>query len=360
MCPVPVRYTIQNVAFVALVVVITILAGLLLLPYYGAILWAVILAILFNPLQEWLVVRLGGRSRLAATLSVLVCIVVVLVPATLITATLSFEIRDAVRWVRSENFSLAQVWSQVQQVMPAQLRGVLAAWDLETPEQVEESLLAGLAGIGTTLATGALGVGQSTIQFLISVAVMLYLLYFLFRDGPTLRPMLRNSIPLEPSRAEHIISKFVSVAKATVRGNILIAVVQGAIGAITFWLLGISSPILWGVVMAALSLLPAVGAFLVWAPFAAYLLLSGDYARGITLLVVGALIISMIDNLLRPILVGRETKMPDYVVLLSTLGGLSLFGANGFILGPVVAALFISVWSLFTKDRLRVSHSSPT
>jgi predicted PurR-regulated permease PerM len=353
------RTTIQTFSFIALVVVITAAFLWLLLPFYGAILWAVILAILFNPVQRRLVVRLGGRRNVAAALSVLACIAIAVIPASLILASLAIEAASVYRRISASEVDLSQIVAQVQGVMPDFILDAFAALNLGSLAEIQERLLSMLSQTSQILAAGALGFGQGTVQILISLAVMLYLLFFLFRDGKSLAYRVRKAIPLDDRRTDHIVSKFVSVVKATVRGNVVIAVIQGSLGGVTFWLLGIEAPLLWGVVMAVLSLLPAVGAFLVWAPFAAYLLLTGDYTRGIILLAVGALVISTIDNLLRPILVGRETRLPDYVVLISTLGGLSLIGMNGFVLGPLIAALFIAVWSLFTDDRLHPLDDNP-
>jgi len=141
-----------------------------------------------------------------------------------------------------------------------------------------------------------------------------------------------------------------TVARATVKGTLVIGLVQGFLGGVIFAILGIQGAVFWGVVMAILSLLPAIGAGLVWGPAAIFLLVAGQWIKGLILVAFGVLVISMVDNLLRPVLVGRDTKMPDYLVLLSTLGGLSLVGISGFILGPVIAALFIALWQMYEQD----------
>ena len=130
----------------------------------------------------------------------------------------------------------------------------------------------------------------------------------------------------------------------------MVAVTQGTLGGIIFWILGISGAMLWGVVMVILSLFPAVGSALIWGPVAAYLLISGDVIEGIVLILFGVFVIGLVDNILRPILVGRDTKMPDYMVLISTIGGIGLFGLNGFVVGPVLAALFLAFWQIFIDD----------
>ena len=134
------------------------------------------------------------------------------------------------------------------------------------------------------------------------------------------------------------------------KGNIVVAASQGALGGLIFWVLGIQAPVLWGVLMAFLSLLPAVGASLIWMPVALYYLATGAVAQGAILIAYGIFVIGLVDNLLRPLLVGKDTKLPDYMVLISTLGGMSLFGLTGFVIGPAIAALFVATWGLFTQD----------
>jgi predicted PurR-regulated permease PerM len=146
---------------------------------------------------------------------------------------------------------------------------------------------------------------------------------------------------------------FTTVIRATVKGNVVMAIVQGALGGLIFWFLGVHASVLWAVVMAFLSLLPAVGSALVWVPVAIYFLVTGATWQGIVLIAYGVLVIGMVDNVLRPILVGKDTKMPDYVVLISTLGGMAIFGLNGFVIGPVIAAMFMAVWEIFATSRIR-------
>ncbi|AMN46482.1 membrane protein [Steroidobacter denitrificans] len=344
--------TVQGISFAALVVLVTAAFAWLLLPFYGAVLWAVILAILFNPLQRGLVRRLGGRRTAAAAVSVLASVCVVVIPASLILASLAREAAGFYHRISTREFDPAAIVAQIHAALPAFLLEALSAIGLGDFAAIQSRLTSFLAQAAEFIATRAVSIGQSTAQLLISLGVMLYVLFFLFRDGAGLAITIRKASPLSERHTEHLMRKFAEVVKAAVKGNVIIAVMQGAIGGVTFWLLSIQAALLWGVVMAVLSLLPAVGAFLVWAPVAFYLLLSGDYLRGVTLLAVGILVISMIDNLLRPSLVGKGIRLPDYVVLVSTLGGLSLFGMNGFVIGPLIAALFVAVWSLFTDERL--------
>lgn len=347
------REVIETVSFVAVVVIVTVAFAWLVLPFYGAILWAAILAILFNPLQRRLENRLDGRRGLAAALSVLACIGIVVIPGSLILASLAQEATGLYNRISSHEFDLATILEQIRSAMPSFLIDALSAFGMGGLGEIQARLTSFLGQAAQTIATRAVIIGQGTAQFVVSLGVMLYVLFFLFRDGAGLAIAIRNASPLDQRHTDHILGKFADVVKATVRGNVIIAVIQGGIGGAAFWLLGIEATLLWAVLMAALSLLPVIGASLVWVPVSVYLLISGQYLKGMILLGVGLLIISTVDNLLRPPLVGRGTRLPDYMVLVSTLGGIALFGMNGFVIGPLIASLFVAVWSLFADDRMR-------
>jgi predicted PurR-regulated permease PerM len=197
----------------------------------------------------------------------------------------------------------------------------------------------------------AVNIGQNTLNFVVSLFVMLYLLFFLLRDGDMLAQRIRRAVPLRPEQQHQLFDRFTVVIRATVKGNLVVALAQGALGGLMFWFLGIHAPVLWGVLMAIFSLVPALGATVVWLPVSIYLVVTGRAWAGIGLAAYGALVIGTVDNLLRPILVGKDTKMPDYLVLIATLGGIAAFGINGFVIGPVIAALFITVWDIAAAGR---------
>jgi predicted PurR-regulated permease PerM len=204
------------------------------------------------------------------------------------------------------------------------------------------------------LASQAFSFGQGTFDFVVSFFIMLYLLFFFLRDGQDLTRRIRIAIPLAEPQKRRLQLKFTRVVRATVKGNIVVALTQGALGGLIFWVLNIPSSLLWAVLMAFLSLLPAVGAGIVWAPVALYFLASGMIWQGVVLGLFGVFVIGLVDNVLRPILVGKDTRMPDYLILISTLGGMAVFGLNGFVIGPMIAALFMSTWGLFTSAKKTV------
>src|SRR5690606_26393642 len=240
---------------------------------------------------------------------------------------------------------------QVFEALPPWAAGILERFGILDLGDLWERLSAGLMKGGQFLATRAASIGQNTFQFIVQMFVMLYLLFFLLRDGDEIARRIRAAVPLGPEQRQGLFRKFTQVIRATVKGNVVIAVLQGVLGGLIFWLLGIHAALFWAVVMAILSLLPAVGTALVWGPVAIYFIATGSVWQGIVLVAYGILVIGLVDNVVRPILVGKDTKMPDYIVLISTLGGLAVFGVNGFVIGPLIAALFMVAWSIFAAPR---------
>ncbi|OLO07012.1 AI-2E family transporter [Salinicola sp. MH3R3-1] len=341
----------QHKAFILLLTLVSIAFVWLLLPFYGAVLWAVILAILFQPMQRRLERRLHGRRNWAALISVAACVFIVILPITLIFGAMVREGASVYQRVGSGDIDFNHYVQQFQGSLPVSIQDWLGDAGFGSLSDISNRLASALEQGSRLIATHMLSIGQNTLQFLVSTGIMLYLLFFLFRDGRSLGQMIRITIPLSDEYTYKLIDKFTAVVRATVKGNVIIAIVQGVIGGVAFWALGIEAALLWGVMMAFLSLLPAIGSAIVWVPVAAYLLITGAYVKGAILIFVGVVVIGLVDNFLRPPLVGKETKLPDYVVLISTVGGMTLMGINGFVLGPLIAALFIVAWSLYRQEQ---------
>ncbi|MBD9501142.1 AI-2E family transporter [Pseudomonas sp. BGr12] len=334
--------------FLALLLVVTLAFGWILLPFYGAVFWGTILAIIFAPLQRRLRVKLNGRNNLAALISLAVCFLIVILPVTFIAGALVQEGATVYQRLKSGELNFIAYYQQAVAALPGWAHQLLERFDLADLSSLQEKLSAGAMQASQLVATKAFSIGQNTFEFVISFGIMLYLLFFLLRDGPTLGKRIKQAVPLSGEHKQHLFAKFTTVIRATVKGNIAVAATQGALGGLIFWFLGIQGSLLWGTLMAFLSLLPAIGAGLIWVPVAAYFLLTGAIWQGVVLTLFCVVVIGLVDNILRPILVGKDTKMPDYVVLISTLGGMSLFGLNGFVIGPLIAALFMASWDLFT------------
>jgi predicted PurR-regulated permease PerM len=343
--------TVQRVSFFILLVLVTLAFVAVLLPFYSAVFWAVVFAIIFFPLYTKVEAAFGGRSTIAAILTVLICLCLVILPGLAILSSLVQEGTSLYGRITSGEIDLGRMANEVVSALPGFLQDRIRSFKTDGFAQLRERLSSSLMQGGGFFAGRALTLGQSTMEFFIAFGLMLYLLFFLFRDGRALSRTIRDGLPLSRAHTNQFMAKFASVVRATVRGNIIIALLQGLIGGVTFWLLGVQPALLWGVLMVLLSLVPAVGAAIVWVPTAIYLAVTGDWIKALVIVGVGVFVIGLVDNILRPPLVGKETKLPDYVVLISTVGGISLLGVNGFVIGPLIAALFIAAWSLFEKER---------
>ena len=343
------QFTIQQKFFLLLLTVVTIGFGWILLPYSGAVFWGMVLAILFAPLYRRLLRATGQRPTAAALLTLLSIVVMVILPLSLITASLVQQAVGIYANVGSGQINFGAYFQQVIHVLPDWLVELLERFQLTDLDSLQQKLADGAAQVSQFFARHAINVGRNTFDFLVSLTIMLYLLFFLLRDGQSLANRIKRAVPLSRMYKQRLFDNFITVIRATVKGNVLVAIAQGALGGLIFWFLDVQAALLWGVVMAFLSLLPAVGAAIVWAPVAIYFLVTGAIWQGVVLIAFGVLVIGLVDNVLRPILVGKDTKMPDYLVLLSTLGGMALFGLNGFVIGPVIAALFIAAWDLFAS-----------
>jgi len=349
----------QDKAFPLLVVGISLAFAWILWPLYGAVLWGTVVAILFAPLHRRLARSMRRRRNLAALTTVAIIVVIVILPLTMITASLLQEASGVYERIQTGELSVGRYFAQILDALPSWAVNLLDRYGLTNFPAVQEKVSAGLMKGSQFFASQAINIGQNTFDFIVSLFVMLYLLFFLLRDGDELVRRIKDAIPLRPEQQRALFDKFTVVIRATVKGNVVVAVLQGALGGLIFWLLGIHASLLWAVLMAVLSLLPAVGAALVWLPAAIYLLSAGRVWQGVLLIGYGVLVIGLVDNFVRPVLVGKDTQMPDYVVLVSTLGGIAVFGFNGFLIGPVIAAMFIAVWGTFSSSRPAQNSEGP-
>lgn len=335
--------------FLMILTVVTLAFGAILWEFHGAVFWGVVLAILFSPVHQRLRTRMPGRDNLAALCTLGLCLLIVILPLTLVSFSLVQEATALYEQVRSGQFNLQQHFQKGIKALPSWMVSLLDQWKLSSLRALQLKLNALAGQIAQLIAGQALNLGQNALQFMVGFGLMLYILFFLVRDGHHLLARIADALPLERSHQKALAQKFSTVIRATVKGNVLVALAQGSLGGMIFWVLDIQAPVLWGAVMAFLSLLPAVGAGLIWMPVALYLLLTGEVGHAVALASFGVGVIGLVDNLLRPLLVGKDTQMPDYLVLLSTLGGLSLFGLTGFVIGPTIAALFIASWDLYAS-----------
>ena len=270
-------------------------------------------------------------------------------PCFFILTAVAEEVLIIVRAIESGEINLNKLLISLSQLLPA-LTERLNALGYDTNTLIEQlnNIVLGTSQYALSL---IMSTGENILRVLLLTFVMIYLLFFFLKDGDQIIAKCINVFPLDDNQERFLIDRFSSVTKATVKGTIIVGVIQGTIGGVVFTLLGIKAAVLWGVLMAFFSILPGIGTAIIWFPAACILFFSGAWLKALILLLAGFFIIGLIDNFLRPYLVGKETQLPDYLILLTTLGGVSLVGLSGFVIGPIIAALFITLWSLLKLDQ---------
>jgi predicted PurR-regulated permease PerM len=309
-----------------------------------ALLFAGILSGLFQPLYQRILRRTRGRAGLASALTLLVVFLLFIIPLlgflTLVAAQ-AVELGTQARpWVEEQVRRIPEL-GQTPIELP--LIGSIALDREQIMGKVGEFASAAggfMIGFMTAAARG-------TLSFFLLLFVMLYAMFFFLSDGRAALQKILYYLPLAPEDENRMLEKFLSVSRATLKGTLVIGVVQGALGGVAFWVAGIQGAALWAALMAVLSVIPGLGPAIIWVPAVLYLFVVGRWGAGLGLLAWCAAIVGTVDNLLRPWLVGKDTKLPDLLILLSTLGGIVLFGAAGIVVGPIVAALFVTVWDLY-------------
>jgi predicted PurR-regulated permease PerM len=318
------------------------LCWLMLQPFIMVIAWATVLVIVFYPIHRRLAARIK-RPSLAALLSCLLVILIILVPVALITLAVFNELAPALVTLQTGLNALLDPNTKFSGPILNYVGRYVDIGELRS----EEFLLARLKGASGQIAGQTLGFLGGLAGFLIQMFFVIFTMYYFFRDGERIYERVRDAIPLDHQQAEGIMSRTREVIDASVYGVVSIAIVQGALGGLAFWVLGLPSAIVWGVAMTLLSLVPVLGAFLVWVPAAIYLAVTGHWIKAVLLATWGTFVIGMVDNFLRPILVGSRTRLHELVIFFAVLGGLKVFGVLGVVLGPVVVAVTIAVVEIF-------------
>ena len=325
------------------------LCWLMLQPFVNVLLWASVLTVVFYPMHRRIRARLESATAAAAASTVLV-LVLILVPLTLLTIAVVRELSGAAASLQggSQLFSnggtplLAWLLDRVGQYVEIDR-------DAATKFVAERMQLWGAALAGSTLV-----VVGGVIGAVVQTGLVVFSMFYLFRDGGRLRHALYDMLPLERIQAQEITIRTRDVIAATIYGVLVISAIQGTLGTLIFWSLGLPSPLLWGVVMFFLSMIPMAGSFLVWAPAALYLALSGGYMKAAILVGWGILVIGSIDNFLSPKLVGQRTRLHELLIFFAVLGGLEVFGVLGVVLGPVVVAVTLAL-----IEMVREAHRLP-
>jgi predicted PurR-regulated permease PerM len=342
---------LQHASFLLILAVVSLMMAVIVWPFATALLWAALAAIMFQPLYRWMLRKLRGRRNTAAIATLFVIFFAVLLPALWLGTLVVQEALVLVARLQSQPIDLAATFDKVYAMLPEFAQEAIdrLGWgDLSSAQARLQELLAQSAG---AIASRAVSIGSGALGFLLSFAVGLYVMFFLLRDGERIGRTLLNTMPVERAIAERLAERFLGIVRATIKGSGVVGVVQGVLAGICYAIVGLESALLFGVLTTIFALVPVVGAGAVYIPVGLWLLLTGALWQGVFVLVVGVVVISTVDNLLRPILVGRDTGIPDWIILVTTLGGISLLGFSGIVLGPLVAGLFLASWSILQEHR---------
>lgn len=342
---------LQQASFLIILAVVSLLMAVIVYPFAQPLLWAALAAIMFQPLYRTILRRLRGRRNPAAGLSLLVIFILVLVPFGWIATMVVEQAIVLVATLQQQPLDLAAWFDTFYTALPQIARDAVdrSGWaDITMIQTRLQEFLTQSAGM---IATQAVTIGSEALGFILSFGVALYVMFFLLRDGERIGRTVLCAVPVERSIADRLAERFLGIVRATIKGTGVVALVQGTLGWITLMIAGVPSALLFGVVMAIFALVPVIGSGAVWLPAGLWLLISGATWQGLFVLLTGFFIISSADNVLRPILVGRDTGIPDWIILITTLGGISLVGFSGIVLGPLVAGLFLASWSILREQR---------
>ncbi len=338
-------FTSQNIVFLILLALITGILAFILQPFFFAIFWAILIASVFSPLYKF-INRKIANPNLCAGLTMVGIVLCLFVPVALLVDLLVMEIIDIYQSFNAYSSNWMGTLSEALKALSKQPLFAKLHWNqafLISKSQEVFKILTDYVFNHISEFT------QNTIIVLVQFAVMLYSLFFFLRDGRKVVTTLKENIPVDNKHLDHFINQFLTTAKSSLKFTFIIGGIQGALGGLIFYITGIERALVWGVLMFGLSVVPAVGSALIWVPAGIIMLLLGNIWQGITILIFGAVVISSVDNLLRPVFVGRDTQMHALLIFLSTLGGIAVFGFSGFILGPVIASLFLAAWQLFPE-----------
>jgi predicted PurR-regulated permease PerM len=347
--PAAAQMRLRRTWVIVLTIAISLLFFTMVRPFIVTVLMAAIFSGISHPLYRWLAEsrvlrkrsRAGSAAAVITLVAVLLLIVLPLVTLLGIVAEQAVSVSQRVGpWVQ-EQASKPDTFDRLMDRFPV----------LEPLKPYEDKIIekfGDIAGrVGQFLVASLAHVTRGAAVFLFHLFIMIYAMFFFLKDGKRMLDQLLRMLPLAERDQQHMVEKFVSVSRATIKGTLVIGIVQGVLAGLSFWIAGIPNTVFWGTIMAVLSIIPGVGAALVWIPGVIYLIVVGNVATAVGVGLWCAIVVGTADNFLRPRLVGRDTKMHDLLILLATLGGLVMFGALGIVLGPVLAALFLTVWGIF-------------
>lgn len=336
---------IQNILFFTVLILVSLLFFYLLTPFFFPIFWAAVIASIFRPLYKRLNGKLNRPSMCAAITLLLIALIIIL-PGSVIGSLLFTE---SMRIYETFNTDSGHVEKIVKSITTVARDNPYAVRFHINEQFLTEKFSEIARSISNYIFVHLKALTQNTILFVVQFAVMLYTLFFFIRDGDKFLNMVMQFFSLGQERGKVLHERFVVTARSTLKVTLIIGGIQGILGGFIFWVTGIEGALVWGVVMILMSIVPVVGCSIIWIPAGVIMMIAGPLWKGILILAFGVFVISMVDNLLRPILIGRDVQMHPLLIFLSTLGGISLFGFSGFVIGPIITALLLAIWAMYDQ-----------
>jgi len=333
----------QNIVFFITLGLAALVFLYLLKPFFTPIFWASVIAGIFNPLYERLLSKMKRRN-LSASLMLLMVLLLIILPAGFIANLLITESMQIYSGISTDTSAIER---KIQDALGALTQHPYIKHFNMDNQFIIEKFGEALKNIANYIFVHLTDLTQNTFIFLIQFGVMIYTLFFFFRDGDRILKRALRMCFLESGKGKILYEKFIATARATLKATMLLGGLQGVSGGIIFYIVGIEGAMVWGLLMVVLAILPGIGCSIVWAPAGIIMLLGGHLWEGLTILIFGILVISLGDNLLKPLLIGNDVEMHPLVIFLSTLGGLVAFGLSGFVIGPIIASLFLAIWEMY-------------
>lgn len=334
-----------NVYFFILILLgVSALSYLVFRPFLSSIVIALILTVVFYGTYKKFLMWTGNRKSLSSFLTCFLILLIIVIPFTVIFGLLTKEASEVYKYIsQDEQFYQKYIVNNIENVKSLP---IMQSFDIDG-RLVDQDITSSLQSFSQGFLVFIQKAYQNVVGFIVWIFVMFFSLYYFFIEGSDIKKRIMYLSPLRDEHEAKLLGRFVSMSKATLKGTVIIGLIQGVLGGVMFAIAGIPSFVIWGVVMVVFSIIPAAGSGIIWAPAGIIMLALGNTWQGVFILLFGGIVISLMDNILRPKLVGNDTEMHPLLVLFATLGGLIAFGFIGFIIGPIIIALFLSLWDIY-------------
>ena len=333
-----------SVMLLAILTLLGYLSYQIISPFLVPIAWAIVFSVVFYPIYAFISKYIKVKS-IASSITVLIILVAIIAPITYMSFLLIGELEKFGDYTNSGGLEFVRDLFAKMKASPhfEKLSSLMGEGNMPTSDQVLDNI----KKIGSLLAQNLSVRITNIISAAINFLFMIFTIFFLFIDGPGFLTKVKDYMPFNEEQKTRLATQMKDMIVSTVYGGVIVAIIQGILGGVGFYVIGIEAPVLWGIAMSVMSFVPLLGTLSIWGPASIYLLIQGDYLHGVGLILFGTFVISMVDNILKPLIIGSRTKMPTIVIFFSVLGGIQAFGIIGLIMGPLIMAVFVSVFEIF-------------